>query len=98
MKLARFALAVASACLAIPGYAVICAARKALAVDEEEGLTLDARGIPTHACPSCGHTFFRIVANFEDYEISFYGLEGECDECGTLVTIPTPVDAPDFSA
>lgn len=59
---------------------------------------LDARGIPTHACPACGHTFFRIVVHFEDYEVAFYTLDGECDGCGVLVTVPTPIDAPDYVA
>lgn len=61
-------------------------------------MTVDARGIPTHACPACGHTFFRIVAHFDDFEIAFYTLEGECDDCGALVTVPTPLDAPEVLA
>ena len=57
---------------------------------------MDCRGIPTHACPACGHTFFRIVARFEDYELAFYTTAGECDNCGALVTVPTPVDEPGY--
>lgn len=59
-------------------------------------MSLDARGIPTHACPVCGHLFFRIIAKFDDYEISFYTLDGECDNCGALVTVPCPIDSPDY--
>lgn len=59
-------------------------------------MSLDARGVPTHACPLCGHTFFKIVAHFGDYEIDFYTLDGECDDCGALVTVPCPVDNPDY--
>lgn len=59
---------------------------------------LDARGIPTHACPACGWTFFRFVGHFEDYELAFYVLDGACDDCGALVTVPTPVDAPGYVA
>ena len=94
-RLAKLAIATASACLAIPGFVVVCAMRKALEPVELPGdqYRIDARGIPTHACPACGHTFFRMVAHFEDYEVSFYGLDGECDNCGTKVTLPTLADA-----
>lgn len=67
-----------------------------LSAIRRDGLTLDARGIPTHACPACGHTFFRFVGRFKDFELSFYVLDGECDNCGALVTLPTAVDAPDY--
>jgi uncharacterized OB-fold protein len=58
-------------------------------------VVLDARGLPTHACPSCGHLVFQIKAMFEDYDISLWFTDGVCDDCGTLVTVPTPVDDPD---
>lgn len=58
-------------------------------------MVLDARGIPTHACPSCGHLVFKVKAMFEDYDISLWFVDGECDECGTLLTVPCPVDDPD---
>ena len=53
--------------------------------------TADYRGVPTHACP-CGNKLFKILACFDDYEISLYTLDGKCAECGALVTVPTPLD------
>jgi hypothetical protein len=32
---------------------------------------------------------------FEDYDISLWFTDGVCDDCGTLLTVPTPVDDPD---
>jgi hypothetical protein len=32
---------------------------------------------------------------FEDYDIALWFTDGECDDCGTLLTVPTPVDNPD---
>ena len=58
-------------------------------------MVLDARGLPTHACPVCGHLVFKIKAMFEDYDIAVWFVDGECDDCGTLVTVPCPVDDPD---
>ena len=49
------------------------------------------RGLPTHACP-CGEKVFRILATFDDYEISMYGLDAECNSCGALLTAPCEVD------
>jgi len=58
-------------------------------------MALDARGLPTHACPNCGHLVFKIKAMFEDYDIVMWFVDGECDDCGTLLTVPCPVDDPD---
>ena len=58
-------------------------------------MVLDARGMPTHACPICGEKVFKIKAVFEDYEIALWMTEGECSDCGTLLTVPTPLDKPD---
>lgn len=55
-------------------------------------MSLDARGFPTHACPNCGCKIFKIKAMFQDFEIALWFTEGNCAECGTLVTVPTPVD------
>jgi len=57
---------------------------------------LDARGVPTAECPSCKNNVFKIRAAFdpEDYEIGMYFLDGECAKCGTLLTVPTPIDHP----
>jgi hypothetical protein len=55
---------------------------------------IDARGIPTAVCPNCYAKQFKIVVEFDpvDYEIGLYFLDGECSSCGTLVTVPTPLD------
>jgi len=58
-------------------------------------MTLDARGVPTHACPNCGHLVLKIKAMFENYDIALWFTDAECDDCGTLLTAPTPVDNPD---
>ena len=55
---------------------------------------MDARGIPTCSCPNCGCVYFVATVQFDplDYEIGLYFLDGSCKECGTLVTLPTPLD------
>ena len=58
-------------------------------------MVLDARGVPTHACPNCGHLVFQVKAMFEDYDISLWFTDAVCDDCGALVTVVTPVDNPD---
>lgn len=32
-----------------------------------------------------------------EYNIAWWGTDGECYECGTKVTVPTPVDDPNHS-
>ncbi len=46
---------------------------------------------PTHSC-SCGCTVFNIYAQFDDYNISWWALDGQCANCGNLVKVPCPVD------
>lgn len=54
---------------------------------------LNLRGIPTTSCLSCGGNLIKIDAIFdEDGELSFYMLDAECSQCGTLLTAPTPED------
>lgn len=60
-------------------------------------MVLNARGVPTHACPNCGHVIFRIKAIFDEYEIALWFTDAECNECGTLLTAPTPADGPTFN-
>ena len=60
-------------------------------------MVLNARGVPTHACPNCGHVIFKIKAIFDEYEIALWFTDAECDECGTLLTAPTPADGPTFN-
>ena len=61
-----------------------------------EDSSLDARGIPTHACPNCGGEIFEILARFEEYDIAMWWVNGKCHECGTWLTVPTPVDDPEY--
>lgn len=55
---------------------------------------IDARGVPTCACPNCGCLLFNAVVQFDpaDYEIGMYFLDASCRDCGTLITLPTPLD------
>ena len=57
--------------------------------------TLDARGIPTHECPTCRSAVFNVRAVFVDYDIAAWFTDATCAECGTLVTAPCPPDMPD---
>ena len=60
---------------------------------------LDARGIPSNECVSCGSTLFTIQAAFDDdYNINSYLLDAECAICGTLLTCPTPLDHAEWDA
>jgi predicted molibdopterin-dependent oxidoreductase YjgC len=36
------------------------------------------------------------MAAFDEYELSWYFLDGTCVSCGNLVTVPCPVDAPGY--
>jgi len=56
---------------------------------------IDQRGIPTHACLVCGCNVLVIHATFEDYDITGWYLDGHCSCCGSPLTVPCPVDAPD---
>jgi hypothetical protein len=44
----------------------------------------------------CGSKVIRVKVIFDpsDYEIGIYFLDGECNECGALMTVPTPLDHP----
>lgn len=57
---------------------------------------IDARGIPTCVCPSCGDKLFKALVSFDPdtYTIGMYHLEVQCFGCGTLATAPTPLDNP----
>lgn len=46
---------------------------------------------PLHVC-SCGSQVFNAMVSFEDYELSWYFLDGSCVSCGNLVTLPCPPD------
>jgi len=54
---------------------------------------MDLRGTPIGTMCICGcEVFLALVAFGEDKEIAFYFLDGECVNCGSLITLPTPVD------
>lgn len=54
---------------------------------------MDLRGHPIGTTCVCGcEIFLALVAFGEDKEIAFYFLDGECVNCGSLITLPTPVD------
>ena len=56
-------------------------------------MVLNARGIPTSSCPSCGTNIFKVLVTFdEEYNIEQYLLNAECAECGTLLTVSIPLD------
>lgn len=59
---------------------------------------MDARGIPTAACPACGFTMFRIIVHVDPdtYEIDFYTYDAVCDDCGSRITLATPIDVPGY--
>lgn len=57
------------------------------------GPGINARGIPTRICVSCGSDLFTIQVIFDDnYEVALYLLDCECAMCHTKLTAPTPLD------
>jgi hypothetical protein len=62
-----------------------------LAKKQQPIRSLDLRGTPTHACV-CGSLLFSVKCMFEDGDISLWFTDAECALCGSLVTVPTPVD------
>lgn len=58
---------------------------------------LDARGVPTPECPSCGSWLMKVALHLdEEYNIAGYLLDAECANCGTLLTLATPIDHPNY--
>ena len=53
---------------------------------------MDLRGHPIGDICVCGSELFTAIVAFEQGEICFYFLDGECVYCGSLVTLPTPID------
>lgn len=53
---------------------------------------MDLRGNPIGDFCLCGSELFTAIVAFEHGEIAFYFLDGECVNCGSLVTLPTPID------
>lgn len=58
-----------------------------------EGNGSDYRGFPSTVCP-CGCDTFIACVKFDDEERLpvWYLLDGVCAMCGSLVTLPTPID------
>lgn len=53
---------------------------------------MDLRGHSIGDICVCGSELFTAIVSFEYGEIIFYFLDGECVDCGSLVTLPTPID------
>jgi len=53
--------------------------------------SMDLRGEPTEVCV-CGCDVFVMLGGFVDGEIAFYFTDAECAGCGSMVTLPTPID------
>ena len=53
---------------------------------------MDLRGHPIGDICVCGSELFTAIVAFEMGEICFYFLDVECVDCGSLVTLPTPID------
>lgn len=58
---------------------------------------IDQSGIVTHVCFNCGSNIFMIKATFDDYEMGLLWPEGICTGCDSTVTIPTPMDHPNWN-
>ena len=52
--------------------------------------SMDLRGDPIGDVCVCGSELFIALVAFENKEISFYFLDGECASCGSMVTLPYP--------
>jgi len=57
---------------------------------------INQRGVPTHECFNCGGRLFTIQASFENYDISGWLLDAECAYCHSPLTVPCPVDNPEY--
>lgn len=57
--------------------------------------SMDLRGNSIGDVCVCGCTVFKALVSFEDSEISMYFLDGECLNCGSLVTLPYPEEGND---
>lgn len=65
-----------------------------LVATPDQPAVADYRGIPTAACP-CGSRVLTIHVWFDDeYILAGYMTDGECTECGALLTIATEIDHP----
>lgn len=53
---------------------------------------MDLRGNPIGDICVCGCDLFVMIGGFLDGEIAYYFTDGECASCGSMVTLPTPID------
>lgn len=51
---------------------------------------MDLRGAPIGDICMCGGEIFHALVAFQDGELCFYFLDGECASCGSMVTLPYP--------
>jgi hypothetical protein len=51
---------------------------------------MDLRGSAIGDYCICGGDLFHMIGAFEEGELIFYFLDGECVNCGSLVTLPYP--------
>lgn len=49
---------------------------------------MDLRGTYLGDSCLCGSDLFHIIGSFFEGELTFYFLDGECVNCGSLVTLP----------
>ena len=52
----------------------------------------DYRGVPSLVCPCGCNTFIACVSFDNDRTVGAYILDGVCASCGSLATLPTPID------
>lgn len=55
----------------------------------------DYRGVYLGDRCLCGSELFHLIGSFENGELTFYFLDGECLNCGSLVTLPYPREGGD---
>jgi hypothetical protein len=58
---------------------------------------MDLRGNPIGDICVCGCDVFVLLGGFVDGEIAFYFTDGECAGCGSMVTLPTPIDGDEIA-
>jgi hypothetical protein len=56
---------------------------------------MDLRGAPIGDICVCGCDVFIMLAGFVEGDIAFWFTDGECAGCGSMVTLPTPIDGDD---
>jgi hypothetical protein len=52
----------------------------------------DYRGMPSLVCPCGCNTFIACVSFSEERIVGAYLCDGVCASCGSLVSLPTPID------